>query len=53
MKKYFGGKALAVAAVAGGAIIASVAPVMAEVSAESPSVALIRVENPAKIKALK
>ncbi|GAA3630029.1 hypothetical protein C8D88_1011762 [Lentzea atacamensis] len=52
MTKFSGGKTLAVVAVAGGAILASIAPVMADVSAESPSVAAIRVESPAKIKAL-
>ncbi|MEV6242930.1 hypothetical protein [Lentzea sp. NPDC051838] len=51
MKKISGGKALAVAAVAGGAIIASVAPVMADVSAQSPSLSAVRVEGPAKLKA--
>ena len=51
MKKLSGGKSLAVAAVAGGAILASVAPVMAEVSAQSPSVSAVRVETPAKLKA--
>lgn len=52
MKKFSGGKTLAVVAVAGGAILASIAPVMAEVSAQSPSAALVRVESPAKLKAL-
>jgi hypothetical protein len=52
MMKFSGGKTLAVAAVAGGALLASIAPVMAAVSAESPSLALIRVEPDAKIKAL-
>ncbi|MEU0882978.1 hypothetical protein ABZ345_30595 [Lentzea sp. NPDC005914] len=51
MKKFSGGKTLAIAAVAGGAILASVAPVMADVSAQSPSAGLIRVESPAKLKA--
>lgn len=51
MKKLSGGKALAVAAVAGGAVLASVAPVMAEVSAQSPSVSAVRVEAPGKLKA--
>ncbi|HEX8864345.1 MAG TPA: hypothetical protein VF821_01695 [Lentzea sp.] len=52
MKKLSGGKTLAVAAVAGGALLASVAPVMAEVSAQSPSQGLVRVESPAKWKSL-
>jgi hypothetical protein len=52
MKKLSGGKGLAIVAVAGGAILASVAPVMADVAAQSPSQALVRVESPAKIKAL-
>ncbi|MET9631281.1 hypothetical protein ABZX92_27845 [Lentzea sp. NPDC006480] len=47
----FSGKTLAIAAVAGGAILASVAPVMADVSAQSPSAGLVRVESPAKLKA--
>ena len=51
MKKFFGGKTLAVVAVAGGAVLASIAPVMAEVSAQSPSAGLVRVES-AKLKAL-
>ncbi|MFI6101321.1 hypothetical protein ACIA8G_37730 [Lentzea sp. NPDC051213] len=51
MKKLSGGKTLAVAAVAGGAVLASVAPVLADVSAQSPSTAAIRVESPAKWKA--
>jgi hypothetical protein len=51
MKKLSGGKALAVAAVAGGAVLASVAPVMAEVSAQSPSVSAVRVDAPGKLKA--
>ncbi|KJK44658.1 hypothetical protein UK23_28700 [Lentzea aerocolonigenes] len=51
MKKLSGGKSLAVMAVAGGAILASVAPVMAEVSAQSPSLSAVRVESPAKLKA--
>lgn len=51
MKKFSGGKSLAVAAVVGGAVIASVAPVMADVSAQSPSTSLVRVESPAKLKA--
>lgn len=51
MKKLSGGKTLAVAAVVGGAVLASVAPVMAEVSAQSPSTNLVRVESPAKLKA--
>ena len=52
MRKFSGGKALAVAAVVGGAVLASVAPVMADVAAQSPSTAAVRVESPAKIKAL-
>jgi hypothetical protein len=51
MKKFSGGKTLAVAAVAGGAVLASVAPVMAEVSAQSPSLSAVRVEAPGKLKA--
>lgn len=51
MKKLSGGKALAVAAVVGGAVLASVAPVMAEVSAQSPSLSAVRVEAPGKLKA--
>jgi hypothetical protein len=51
MMKFSGGKTLAVAAVAGGALAASIAPVMAEVSAQSPSTNLVRVESPAKLKA--
>lgn len=50
MKKLSGGKALAVVAVAGGALVASVAPVLADVSAESPSTAAVRVETNAKWK---
>jgi hypothetical protein len=50
MMKLSGGKTLAVVAVAGGAILASIAPVMAEVSAQSPSAGLVRVES-AKWKA--
>lgn len=48
MNKSFGGKALAVVAVAGGAMLASVAPVMAEVSAQSPSNMAVQVESSAK-----
>ena len=51
MKKFSGGKTLAVAAVVGGAVLASVAPVMAEVSAQSPSLSAVRVEAPGKLKA--
>ncbi|ANZ36217.1 hypothetical protein BBK82_09245 [Lentzea guizhouensis] len=51
MKKLAGGKALAVAAVVGGAVIASVAPVLADVSAQSPSTSAVRVETAAKYKA--
>ncbi|RDI30769.1 hypothetical protein [Lentzea flaviverrucosa] len=51
MKKFTAGKTAAVVAVAGGAILASIAPVMADVSAQSPSQALVRVESPAKRKA--
>lgn len=51
MKKLSGGKTLAIAAVAGGAILASVAPVMADVSAQSPSTSAVRIETPAKLKA--
>ncbi|MEU3645408.1 hypothetical protein AB0E59_18650 [Lentzea sp. NPDC034063] len=52
MKKFSGGKALAVVAVVGGAVLASIAPVMAEVSAQSPSLGAVRVEPTAKVKAL-
>lgn len=45
MKKFSGGKTLAVVAVAGGALAASIAPVMADVSAQSPSQGLVRVES--------
>jgi hypothetical protein len=45
MKKLSGGKTLAVVAVAGGALLASIAPVMADVSAQSPSQGLVRVES--------
>ncbi|WP_086663094.1 hypothetical protein [Lentzea kentuckyensis] len=45
------GKTAAVVAVAGGAVLASIAPVMAEVSAQSPSAGAIRVDS-AKLKAL-
>ena len=51
MMKFSGGKTLAVVAVAGGALAASIAPVMADVSAQSPSTSLVRVESPAKLKA--
>ncbi|MFD4670800.1 hypothetical protein ACFWNN_13765 [Lentzea sp. NPDC058450] len=51
MKKLSGGKSLAVVAVAGGAILASIAPVMADVSAQSPSQSLVRVEGPANLRA--
>lgn len=51
MKKFSGGKTLAVVAVAGGALAASIAPVMADVSAQSPSTSLVRVEPTAKLKA--
>jgi hypothetical protein len=51
MKKLTGGKALAVVAVAGGALVASVAPVLADVSAQSPSNSAVRVETNAKYKA--
>ncbi|MDT7790012.1 MAG: hypothetical protein QOF58_8431 [Pseudonocardiales bacterium] len=51
MKKLSGGKTLAVVAVAGGAILASIAPVMADVSAQSPSLSAVRIEGPAKLKA--
>jgi hypothetical protein len=50
MKKLSGGRTLAVAAVAGGALLASVAPVLADVSTQSPGVG-IKVEPIAKIKA--
>lgn len=48
MKKSFGGKALAVVAVAGGALMASISPVMAQVSTQSPSNLAVQVESPAK-----
>ena len=51
MMKLSKGKTAAVAAVAGGALLASIAPVMADVSRESPPTSLIRVESPAKLKA--
>ncbi|MFD5830331.1 hypothetical protein [Lentzea sp. NPDC060358] len=51
MKK-FSGRTLSVVAVAGGAVLASIAPVMADVSAQSPSLGLVRVETPAKWKSL-
>ena len=47
----FSGRTLAIAAVAGGAVLASVAPVMADVSAQSPSQSAVRVQSPAKLKA--
>jgi len=50
MRKFSGGRTLAVVAVAGGALLASIAPVMAEVSAQSPSQGAVRVESPAKWK---
>ncbi|HEX8864346.1 MAG TPA: hypothetical protein VF821_01700, partial [Lentzea sp.] len=52
MKKLSGGRSLAVLAVAGGAVLASVAPVLADVADASPSVAAVKVEQRAKIKAL-
>ncbi|MFD9704939.1 hypothetical protein [Lentzea sp. NPDC059081] len=52
MKKLSGGRTLAVVAVAGGAVLASIAPVMADVSAQSPSLGAVRVETPAKWKSL-
>lgn len=48
MNGSFAGKALAVVAVAGGALLASVAPVMAQVSTQSPSNMAVQVESPAK-----
>ena len=51
MKKFSAGKTAAVLAVAGGAVLASIAPVMADVSAQSPSQSLVRVEDPGKLKA--
>ncbi|KOV76946.1 hypothetical protein [Nocardia sp. NRRL S-836] len=50
MKKLSGGKTFAVVAVAGGALAASVAPVLADVSAQSPSTSAVRVETNAKWK---
>jgi hypothetical protein len=50
-RKFFGGKGLAVAAVVAGAVLACIAPVMAEVSADSPSAPVVRLESPAKLKA--
>ncbi|MET9232480.1 hypothetical protein [Lentzea sp. NPDC003310] len=49
MKKFSAGKTAAVVAVAGGAVLASVAPVMADVSAQSPSQSVVRIESPAKV----
>ncbi|MGI5502812.1 hypothetical protein [Lentzea sp. CA-135723] len=51
MKKLSGGRSLAVFAVAGGAVLASVAPVLADVSAQSPSQSLVRVEAPVNLRA--
>ena len=48
MKRSFGGRTLAVVAAAGGALIASVAPAMAQVSTQSPSAMVVQVESPAK-----
>ena len=50
MTKLSMGKTAAIVAVAGGAVLASIAPVMADVSAQSPSAGAIRVES-AKLKA--
>lgn len=44
-------KALAVAAIAAGALVAAVLPVGAEVSASSPPLGLVRVESPATLQA--
>ncbi|NGY66214.1 hypothetical protein G7043_45740 [Lentzea sp. NEAU-D13] len=52
MNKSFGGKTLAVVAVAGGALLASVSPVMAQVSTQSPSNLALQVESPAKTETL-
>lgn len=49
--KISSGKTLAVVAVAAGAVAASVVPVLAEVSGESPSNAVVKVESPAKLVA--
>ncbi|MFS8101278.1 hypothetical protein LFM09_29550 [Lentzea alba] len=51
MRKFFGGKALAVAAVVSGAVLASVAPVMAEDGADSPANLAVRLEPTAKWRA--
>ncbi|MFS8101277.1 hypothetical protein LFM09_29545 [Lentzea alba] len=51
MRKFFRGKALAIMAVVGGAVLASIAPVMAEVSADSPSAPAVRLESPGKLLA--
>jgi hypothetical protein len=51
MNKLSMGKTAAVVAVAGGAVLASIVPVMADVSAQSPSAGAIRAESPAKLKA--
>lgn len=47
MKKFTAGKTAAVVAVAGGAVLASIAPVMADVSAQSPSVGSSESRTPA------
>jgi hypothetical protein len=51
MKKLSGGKTLAVVAAMGGAVLASVMPVMADVSSDSPAAGTVKTESPAKIKA--
>ncbi|HET9141149.1 hypothetical protein [Actinophytocola sp.] len=43
--------ALAVTAIVAGTLVASVAPVSADVSADSPSLGLVRVESPATLQA--
>lgn len=50
--KLSGGKMIAAGAVVGGALLATVMPVMADVAGESPSVGAVRAESSAKIKAL-
>jgi hypothetical protein len=47
----FNAKVLAVVAIAAGALLASVLPGEAQVSADSPSVAAIRIESPATLQA--
>lgn len=51
IKTRFNAKALAVAAIVGGALLALVLPGEAQVSADSPSVPAIRIESPATLEA--